>query len=319
MVPLVAPLIPVGLILCFFFLWMLQQGYSASLGAMLRLLATAFDNLSFNIRFIGNVGLKFIGDGIRAIDNAILHAIGLAMDATHTAFNACIHALAYAIRETVATIADLADGTEEALQTLRHVTIPALIHAGTHWIVGSLQGILARVSALEHSVAQIIAHPLNAITHEIQRLHPTINQVFKFVTVTTPAAITKAVAVPWGAIHGLERTEAALGKRVKALEKVAGVAAVGTIGAIVLGRLGLGWTRCSNVGRVGKSLCGFNRSLLDTLLVDSLVVFSSISLVEFASVLVTITEGLASTVTDGFRETRGIVPLKFTGYTGKLG
>lgn len=279
---LVVVLVPVGLILCFLFLFMLQQGYSASLGAFLQLLATAFDNLSFNIRFIGNVGLKFIGDGIRAIDNAILHAIGAAMDATHVAFNASLHAIAYMIRETAATMGDLADGTEKSLQTLRHVVIPALIKSGTHWISVSLAAILKRLTALEHAAGSITHYVTHLVTHEVTHVVAKTTEITRTVYVKVPAAVTKAVAIPFPRIGALERTEAALGKRVKALEKVAGVAAVGVIASAVLGRLGLGWTRCSKVGRLGKALCGFPESAIDDLLAGAVIVAGSISIVELA-------------------------------------
>lgn len=72
-------------------------------------------------------------------------------------------------------------------------------------------------------------------------------------------------------------------KRLRALERKlatpVGIAAV----IAALGRLGLGWIRCNNVRRVGKSVCGFDSNLLDTLLLDGLAIFGAVSVVEFAN------------------------------------
>jgi len=72
-------------------------------------------------------------------------------------------------------------------------------------------------------------------------------------------------------------------KRLRALEKKlavpVGIAAV----AAALARLGIGWVRCNNVRRVGKSVCGFDTNLLDSLLLDGLAIFGAVSVVEFAN------------------------------------
>lgn len=296
-----------------------NKTYQYTFGTLLSYIADnirklpSFSHLGLHISFDGIAGL------FDSVNNFVLRKLGEGIAHLEQAVLGVWHNMIATIVALGDAIAEVAESTEKTLDYLRRWGVTKAIHAATHWIVKALQTTYHRLTTLEYDVARILAHPIRAIKHEVQTLQPQITQVFKFVTVGAPAAVAKAVAIPWGAIHGIERKEAALGKRVKALEKVAGVAAVGVVASVALGKLGLGWTRCSNVGRVGKALCGFNRSILDTLLVDSLVVFSSISLVEFASVLVTITEGLASTVTDGFRETRGMKPLKFTGYTGKLG
>jgi hypothetical protein len=55
--------------------------------------------------------------------------------------------------------------------------------------------------------------------------------------------------------------------------------------SIALAKLGLGWARCTNVRKVGKNVCGMNGGLLDSLLLDTVAIFSVISVVEFAKEL----------------------------------
>ena len=74
-------------------------------------------------------------------------------------------------------------------------------------------------------------------------------------------------------------------KRIRALEhKLAKPVAVAAVVA-ALARLGLGWIRCNKVRKVGRSLCGFDDSLLDSWLLDAVAIFSLISVVEFANEL----------------------------------
>jgi hypothetical protein len=75
--------------------------------------------------------------------------------------------------------------------------------------------------------------------------------------------------------------------RTHGREAASGVA----LGALVfaLGRLGIGWARCSNVRKLGRGACGMNPDLLDSLLAGALVVASPISVVELAKAAQTFT------------------------------
>src|SRR5439155_25588716 len=73
-------------------------------------------------------------------------------------------------------------------------------------------------------------------------------------------------------------------------------AAVGVAALIAaIGRLGLGFLRCGNFRKAGKSVCGMNTSLLDSLLLDTVALLSVVSVVEFAKELQTI-EGEAMSI-----------------------
>ncbi len=94
--------------------------------------------------------------------------------------------------------------------------------------------------------------------------------------------------IEWDLPRIRDRAEAAqdsldrLWKRVRSEKLVIGAGVITGAVAFALSKLGLGWTRCSYVKRLGKSVCGMNPNLLESLIAGSLVVAGSISIVELA-------------------------------------
>jgi len=74
-------------------------------------------------------------------------------------------------------------------------------------------------------------------------------------------------------------------KRLRALERKIGVPVALGVVATAIARLGVGWIRCNKVRRLGRAACGMDDSLLDSLLLDALAIFSVLSVVEFATEL----------------------------------
>ena len=68
------------------------------------------------------------------------------------------------------------------------------------------------------------------------------------------------VALPFPRIGRVERDVTSLGKRLKAAERSLSVAGITALTLAALGRLGLGWLRCSNVKNAGKAVCGMHAS-----------------------------------------------------------
>ncbi len=95
-------------------------------------------------------------------------------------------------------------------------------------------------------------------------------------------ASTGAITYPWGRVGTLERKVAGQAKRLTRLEKGALAATAVAAVAVALKRLGLGWARCPNVGRLGKRACSMDTDLLETLLGASLVLTSAISIAQLA-------------------------------------
>lgn len=106
-------------------------------------------------------------------------------------------------------------------------------------------------------------------------------------TVTKPIAaeIAGVIEIDLPRIRARERALSdELARLWKWAHRRGGVIAAGIgLGALAyaLGRLGLGWLRCSNVKRAGKRVCGMDHSLLESMLADTLAIVGTVSLVEF--------------------------------------
>ena len=107
------------------------------------------------------------------------------------------------------------------------------------------------------------------------------------------AAKTSAVAgeldhvIEWDLPRLRARTKALedrVGKLARSLRKevpaLAGLSFVAAVAA-VLAKLGVSWVRCNNVGKVGRTVCGMNPDLLESLLADTLAIVGTVSLIEF--------------------------------------
>jgi hypothetical protein len=93
-------------------------------------------------------------------------------------------------------------------------------------------------------------------------------------------AVTGAIAIDLPVPFG--RTIKDIKARLRRLEKAGAVGlGIGAV-ALALSRLKLGFLRCSNFGKFGRRTCGMDTNLLDSLLLDTLAIFSVISVVEFA-------------------------------------
>ena len=97
--------------------------------------------------------------------------------------------------------------------------------------------------------------------------------------------------------------EAELGREITNLWKwtrshalVAGSVAFAGAVALALSRLGLGWVRCSKVGRVGRNVCGMDDGLLESLLADSLLILGTLSLVTFAEEMQDVTGAIVAPI-----------------------
>ncbi len=259
-----------------------SRGYQYSFGILLARLAHVFRSIRIGIPHVGHIGLGALGDAVDSVNNFILAKLGEGIDATSHALVYVWGSLASVVTELGQTIGDLAEGTERALIELYRYTIPHVVSIATAPIVRSVQALAARVVALEHRAVSTITHTVNVVAPSLARLaarvHALEHRVVHAVTVTLPAAIDN----PWPRVRGLGRELDAIKSRLRRLEKPVAAVGVGVVAGTVLGKLGLGWTRCSKVGRLGKAACGFPEGEIEALLAGALVVAGSISVVQLA-------------------------------------
>jgi hypothetical protein len=169
---------------------------------------------------------------------------------------------------------------------LLDVAIPDAIQAALRGIHGTVKVVTKTLPAIERTIVKLPklskAQAKALIGAAVATyIHPYLAQLrwlrahFHALTVAIPRAlpIPQAPTIPniWKRLRALE----------KKLAVPIGIAAVAT----ALARLGVGWLRCNNVRKVGRSMCGLDTNLLDSLLLDALAIFSVVSVVEFAKEL----------------------------------
>lgn len=125
------------------------------------------------------------------------------------------------------------------------------------------------------------------VIHDVTRV--TTHERDRVNTITTRVQAIPADVLMPGVLGGLRGRVRAVEDELTSLWNRVGISArtavegvgVGAL-AYALGRLGMTWARCSNVGKVGRRVCGMDNNLLESLLAGSVLVTSSISIVDLA-------------------------------------
>jgi len=266
------------------FLIALSRAYDYSLGALLRVLASAL-----NVSILGTNPLGFLSSAVLSLDNDIRNAIGLGIEQMQQDAAAWFSWFAQAMEATGGVIADLAESTHGALRLLLDTSIPDLII--TH--LATIKTLLARTVAESRAAASQVPRAVTNIT-KVARYYPvTVQRVTglpKLILATVSAAIAGgAISIPFPRIGPFERDIAAIKKRLAGLRDVLGVGAIVGATGYALSKLGLADSQCSNAKRWNKGMCSAPNSWLENFLLGTIAIFGTLSLVEFAKTLQGIT------------------------------
>lgn len=290
--PAALGLVDLGVFLALAFLIALSYAYRYSLGAAIVALA----NVIGAVRLPGVLGggriFGFLADALTGIDNEIRHALGVGIAALQTTWNEAVSYTAQAIHWIGHEIGALAHDTAQAVETLsvRQVTnVYKKVNPGLARRVGALAAAVTTLTRqLEHVVARE-AHVAKAKAQAVER------------AIALPAPISIPRTLP--KVGTIEREADAALTRIRDFARRFGPAALlGTL-AFALGRLGITWARCSNVSKVGKRACGMNPDLLESLLADTLLIAGTVSLVEFAEGMQTLTADVIEPIRTFWRAT----------------
>ena len=315
----VAPAAPeaglsIGLILlaiaCVFLL-ALNKAYGFTIGALLRTLAAMFDSLSFRVPGLGaHIGLGFIGDALRSLDNTVLHAIGVGIQQTERGLHALVGAMAWLLQETADQVAGLAEDTAKAFGHVRNVLVPALLGAAVTPLARELEHLANRTrtiilhpTTIVRATTRVIAPGLHALEAKVAALEAKVAAAGT-AALAVPAAIPSAIprlipqAIPGDLTRGIDAIKRRVGQLGRTLSP-AGIA--GLVAGAVLSTLGLSWLKCRNVERAAKRACGMNPDILEALLAGTLAVFGTIGLVKFAEDVQDVTGDFAGEVAGFWR------------------
>jgi len=272
-----------ALVLC----WSLQSIWRASFGPFLQWLANV--GISFSavvthvnlhpFRFAAKIDLtaqKLLSEGIRQSEKRFVQALSQLLDVV-ALFAAVPVALALA--------------TYEGLHALwSHVTtqVPRVIH----------QTIVRPVERAQKAVTGITRATFNALSQRVQVLAAQVRHL----AATIPHAIPNVIP----RLGHLERAKIDYKNLHKWIKRVLLGALGATITLAALKRLGLAWTRCTNVSKLGKRVCGAHPQWLSDFLAAMTVIVGAASVVEFCQEA-QVGEELAFDLLQGFvRELKGL-------------
>lgn len=269
--------------------------------------------------------LPWLGD---KLDAAILRA----MQATSNFFGRAADGVAGEMSKAWNTLAAIITSAARSLYELA-LTVERLVYHATDWrniakwvirtdpFVNVFRAFDAAIKAIRHPVTNInkylvnpVASPLGAAVRVVVRIDKIALSRFSKWTRAQLRALEAQIAhagaavLPWpGTISGeaWERIRG-LGRRVAKIERGALPYLAAGVFVATLARFGLGWLRCRNVKKVGRSVCGTHPDLLDAILAETTVIFGAISLVQLARELSAIEPAIATAIAAGIRETKGL-------------
>lgn len=259
--------IDLGVILCFL------VGFALCLLAQ-QIVRAFFQVGQSTVGWIPWLGSRIAGD-LHRLEQRLTHALGSVAFALQHGVGAMWHGLAYLMQQ----LTDSIEGNAALIWQIAHY-LPGLA------TVAQLVDAIRDLRRTDHATATKTSTNTRVI-HDVTRV--TTHERDRVNTITTRVQAIPADVLMPGALSGLRGRVRAVEDEISSLWKRVGVrgrTAVEGVGvgalAYALGRLGMSWARCSNVGKVGRRVCGMDNNLLESLLAGSVLVTSSISIVDLA-------------------------------------
>ena len=245
-------LLTLGTFLVFIVCLGLQQGWDHTIGYGLRWLAGQIRGVTISVYFWSVHPLDFLADGLDWIDKAISHWLAVAALNTQSAAVAMWHLTAEVFWWSVHETKQLAVDTFHALEHAVTVTVPDAAKWARREAVDAARSLVHR----EAAIARAAERELSALAH------------------TAEAEALYGVRSAEGALDWSQAETGALSRELGGLKArlediaraISPSAIVALIGATIFTDFGLGWLRCSSVGRLGRAVCGMPSQLLEDLL-----------------------------------------------------
>lgn len=248
----------------------LHEGWNHSIGWGLRWLANQCHRApSISIPFIGQIDpLYLLGDLFEWIDHGIAHSLATLYLDSEKAVVYLWHLTGvvfwWSVNETKALSLDL----YHALRHMVVVTVPDAAKWARRDAIATARSLVHREAAARRAVDGELRHLAHVAEADAE------------------LGIRKAEhALDWSEaqVGHIGKEIDALRARLHGIERMLRPAAiVALIGATIFKEFGLGWLRCSNVGRMGRFLCGLPLGLLDDLLALEVVALVASDVCAFA-------------------------------------
>jgi hypothetical protein len=291
-------LIGIGVLSVYVVMFGLKHGYDYSLGSLLTKLA----QLTGHIWAIGGS----LSKSIDAVNHWVEGRLAQALEATETIVAKWWHGMEWIIKATADTLATFGADVHATIEAIVHGTIPNAVHGVTGPLTQALAALRRTVVAQAVAIEHDLGRRARAIEDTLARDFGAAWRGIDHVRGSLAGSIAHLGTVIHGDIAGLrDYAHRNLGRRVKALEGKLAAAAVAAAAITAVTTL-FGFLRCTNVQKAGKGLCRMDGSVLDSLLLDTLLIASALSVVEFAKELQAVEHEVVGLMLRGVRETRNL-------------
>ena len=256
---------------------MLLFGYKISIGAMLQLLAKVLD-----VSILTKHPFGFLSDAVLKIDSEIRNALGQFVLGSHWVWDKVLNANAYVWSELSHVVADLAVATERGL---KHGASWTWHQIKAAYITPLIQDYHTLSRLLHEARAEVnhLAHATTTTVPNITRKYVDRSKhIIEIKVAAIPSAIGHAAGGALPRIRPLEREVTSIEKWVKSHGKLLTEVGIAGLVAGALSRLGYSQRQCSRMKKYTNGICGMNDDLLEAFLAGTLVLGSTISIVEFA-------------------------------------
>ena len=245
---------------------LIAYAVEGTVGALLQWVAKQLDSATIHIPYVGS--FNPFGPLITILNAAAdeLHVIVAGLIAANAwAFHVFVRANAYAWQELSAALGDLADGTSQTLEWMWRHGFASLIGDALIGPLADIKYLLGGFHQLAKDAAEWVAHPERIITKEIGKAVAPAAAIPKIIYRDIPVVVSKAVAIPWGAIHGVERDVSGIEKWIRSHVKDLTEAGLAGVVIAVLAKE-FSWLQCKNNANIGKHFCGWPVKALEDLL-----------------------------------------------------
>lgn len=285
-----------GMVLIFLVCLGLREGWEHTLGGALRWLANEVRDITLDLGWFGSYHvLGPVADAIEWVADSVSHLLAVAALETENAAASLWHMTGrlfwWTVHETKALSVDLWHALEHTVV----VTVPD----AAKWAHREAIKVAHRLVNVEAATARAAEAELSHLVHVAEHDAQVGIAVAEHALDWSEAE----VGALWRDLDGLK------GKLEQLSHRLAPAALVALIGATIFQRFGLGWLRCGNVGKAGKTLCGLETGLVDALLLGTLAVEGRVSLVGMANELVALSGEIVPGVT-GFVSELAAVPFR---------
>ena len=270
-VPVAGPaVISLGALMLWLGVLGLLLAYRATLGAILLGFANLIDDIAVSVRFATIRPFGAFAEALRDVDGFIRGNLGKAARSLEDG-------VAYFFDKTWTTVREIGGFQERFSET----------------VAGAFTDLHRRT---------IPAAERRAKEQARRDVAPVATKVASVTTVALPG-IRADVGEVAGHIGRIDDALRGVRDRVRAHERLLVGAGLTALAIRMLGRLKLGWLRCTKVGRVGRATCGMDADFLSSVLALTTAMLGTYSLVQFAEEMQDVTEEVAPLIQRFWRAT----------------